>query len=65
MLKLICYGLFIMECQQVPTAPVDAVTFCQAYQPIYWSAADTRETKRQADRMNRVWKRICSPQTQR
>ena len=33
--------------------------FCLTYQPVYWSAKDTRKTKEQVDANNRVWKAMC------
>lgn len=35
-------------------------TFCQLYQPQYWSANDTRKTKENIDTLNRTWKGLCS-----
>ena len=46
-----------LTCTQ-PAAP-PASTYCQLSKPIYWSAADTRKTKEQADVHNRVWKKLC------
>lgn len=41
----------------VPAA--SGATFCQVARPIYWHAADTRQTKVQIDILNRKWKRLC------
>lgn len=56
---LTCYGLvFIMWCEAAQsTVPVDS--FCQLYEPVYLSHADTRATKEQADKLNQKWKAIC------
>ena len=51
-----CYGLlFVFYCGGV--APVDS--YCAIAQPIYWSARDTRKTKEQVDRHNRVLQTVC------
>lgn len=34
-------------------------SFCQIYQPIYMSEADTAETKKQIDNNNAVWLELC------
>lgn len=49
---LVCFGAL----QATPPA---AAPYCDIARPIYWSAKDTRETKEQADRENRKWKRLC------
>lgn len=50
--------LFVyMTCQQ-PAASAGA-TFCQTYAPVMWSKTDSRKTKEQTDKNNRVWKRLC------
>ncbi len=59
---MLCYGLvLVMYCElpPPPKAPPPASTYCQIAKPIYWSAADTRQTKEQADRENRKYKRLC------
>jgi len=43
----------------VPAAPSGGVTYCAVATPFYWSSADTRKTKEQADRINRVGKALC------
>jgi len=61
-MKTICFGIGIMMCHPLDQAPQPAsagATFCQLYQPVYWSAQDTRETKEQVDRLNRKWKAVC------
>jgi|1186.fasta_scaffold255545_2 hypothetical protein len=55
---MICFGLLVMFCQPQAPLPVPD-TYCQIARPIYWSAADTRETKEQIDTENRKWKRFC------
>ncbi len=51
----------MLECA-TPVAPaIQAAPFCSVYEPIYWSANDTRQTKEQVDKMNAVWKRLCVP----
>lgn len=48
-----------LQCD-LPTPPATAgALFCQLYQPVRWSSADTRGTKEQVDSLNRTWKRIC------
>ena len=34
-------------------------SFCQVYEPIYMSKADTEKTKQQIDRNNAAWMEIC------
>ena len=46
-----------LTCTQ-PAPPPD--TYCQIAKPVYWSRNDTRQTKEQVDRHNRVWKRLCA-----
>lgn len=55
-----CVGLLVMWCQVAEPVPAQGATFCQVSRPIYWSAGDTRKTKEQVDRHNRVWKRLCT-----
>ena len=38
---------------------VQHTNYCKTFLPITWGAADTRLTKEQVDRHNRVWKRLC------
>lgn len=59
MASMTCVGfLFFFSCTPASNPPpVD--TFCTRYQPIRWSAADTRGTKEQVDRLNRRWKATC------
>lgn len=57
---MICFGILVMVCQ-LEQQPAPADTFCQIAKPIYWSASDTRATKEQADKHNRVWKKLCKP----
>jgi hypothetical protein len=45
-----------MTCQPAGAAPD---TYCQIAKPVYWSRHDTALTKRQADRENRKYKRLC------
>ena len=33
--------------------------YCDIYKPIMWASADTRLTKEQVDKANRIWKRLC------
>lgn len=57
---MICVGLaIVMWCQLPPAPAVQGATFCQVAKPIYWSAADTRATKQDADRHNRIGRRLC------
>lgn len=49
--------LFLSGC--ATTAGIGGATFCQVAKPIYWTAADTRNTKEQADTHNRVGKELC------
>lgn len=46
-----------LTCTQ-PAPPPD--TYCHIAKPVYWSKSDTRATKEQVDRHNRVWKRLCA-----
>ena len=56
---LTCVGfLFAFTCTP-QTAPSAAVPYCDVARPVTWAAADTRETKAEADRENRKWKRFC------
>ena len=34
-------------------------SFCNIYQPVYTSTADTEETKQQVDNNNVVWLELC------
>lgn len=53
-----CIGfLFYYSCATPTPPPAD--TFCLIATPIYWSARDTRKTREQADRHNRIWKSLC------
>lgn len=56
---MICFGVIVMYCQ-LQGAPVPTDTFCQLYQPVYWSATDSRKTKEQIDTNNRKYKRLCN-----
>lgn len=57
---MLCIGLFVMWCQSAqPPAITAGATFCQVAKPMYWSAGDTRRTKEQADRHNRIGKKLC------
>ncbi len=47
-----------MTCTQTAPAPSGA-SFCSTYRPILWSAKDSRKTKEQADKMNRVYRKVC------
>lgn len=54
----LCIGLGIMFCQtQEPAKVTDS--FCEISKPIYWHSSDTRQTKEQVDKHNRVWSGIC------
>lgn len=58
---LTCTGfafLFVSLTCQPAGAPPD--TYCQIAKPIYWSRNDTRQTKEQVDKHNRVWKQLCA-----
>ena len=56
----LCFGLLVMFCQPPAAPPATAgATFCQTAKPLYWSAADTRRTKEQADIHNRKFKALC------
>ena len=53
------FALFLVHLNCTPpAAPPD--TYCQIAKPIYWSSKDTRITKEQADKHNRIWKRLCN-----
>lgn len=55
-----CFGLLVAWCvASQPAAATAGATFCQVAKPFYWSAADTRKTKEQADRQNRIGKKLC------
>lgn len=62
---MICFGLLlVMVCpQEAPPAPQS--TFCAIYQPVRWSAKDTRGTKEQVDVLNRQWKALCADRAAR
>ena len=40
-------------------SPTVVRNYCDIYTPIRWSSLDTRLTKEQVDKANRIWKRIC------
>lgn len=51
--------LFVsMTCTPVGSPPTDS--FCQLYEPVYWSAKDTRKSKEKNDINNRKFKRLCT-----
>ena len=54
-----CIGLLVVHCFMPDNAPASGATFCQLYQPIFWSATDSRHTKEQVDTLNRMWKGLC------
>jgi hypothetical protein len=55
-----CIGfLFFYSCTTPVETPLDS--YCLIAKPIFWSAHDTRSTKEQTDRHNRVWKSLCAP----
>ncbi len=56
---VVCFGM-IGTAAPPPEAP-----YCDIARPIQWSARDTRETKEQADRENRKWKRLCTAKAKR
>jgi hypothetical protein len=53
-----CFGLLITYCTMQTPAPAGNA-YCQIAKPIYWSRDDTLESKRQIDRENAKWKRLC------
>jgi len=54
-----CIGfLFFYSCTAPAAPPTDS--YCLIAAPIFWSAKDTRKTKEQADRHNRIWKSFCA-----
>lgn len=56
---MLCYGLLlVMWCDQ-PSPPVPSDSYCSVYKPVMWSSKDTRQTKEQVDRNNRVYKSVC------
>lgn len=40
-------------------ATASRASFCDVYSPVYTAAADTAETKAQADGNNAVWLALC------
>jgi hypothetical protein len=44
---------------QAACARVSPASFCALYIPVYTAAADTEETRRQADANNAVWLSLC------
>jgi hypothetical protein len=61
---MICFGILVMVCELTAApAPPPASTYCQIAKPMYWSTADTRQTKEQIDTENRKWKKLCSKPT--
>lgn len=50
-------GIALLKCTTAEAPP--AQTFCQIAEPQTWSAKDTRRTKEQVDRHNRVGKKLC------
>ena len=64
-MNITCLGfLFAFQCQ-VPATPPASAPYCDIARPIYWAPGDTRETKEQADRENRKWKRLCGPSAEK
>lgn len=54
-----CIGfLLFYSCTTPAVPPTDS--YCLIATPIFWSAHDTRKTKEQADRHNRIWKSLCA-----
>jgi hypothetical protein len=64
--SMLCFGIFLMVCNpsQAQEPVVPHATFCETMNtinggPIIWSPSDTRRTKEQADKINRVGKSLC------
>ena len=53
-----CIGFVLFYSCTTPDAP-PTDSYCLIAAPIFWSAHDTRKTKEQADRHNRIWKSLC------
>ena len=60
---MICFGILVMVCELTAQAPPPANTYCQIAKPMYFSKDDTRRSKEQMDTHNRVWKKLCVPDT--
>lgn len=58
-MHMTCFGFLIFFTCFAPEGLADQARFCDVAEPIMLSRADTRLTKEQADRLNRVGKRIC------
>lgn len=56
---MFCAGVFL-KAAGLATSATAGATFCQVAVPHYWSPADTRMTKEQADEHNRIGKRLCN-----
>ena len=56
---MICFGILVMYCVSQQPAVANGATFCQIAKPVYWDATDTRQTKEQIDKQNRIGKRLC------
>lgn len=56
---MFCYGFLVMFWCAAENQKIPVDSFCELYAPVYWSAADTRKTKEQADLNNTRWKAIC------
>lgn len=56
---MICLGILVTYCTPLQQPATAGATFCQTYRPIRWSAQDTRGTKEQVDKMNRIYVRLC------
>lgn len=54
-----CIGVIVAYCITPPLAATAGATFCQIAHPIQWSVNDTRLTKEQVDRFNRIGKKLC------
>ena len=55
-----CFGLVVfMYCIPPTTPAADVARFCAVAKPIRLSHKDTRGTKEQADRFNRIGARLC------
>jgi hypothetical protein len=55
---------YAIACAAILAMPAGCVTasrgdFCSIYRPVYTSAADTAETRDQADDNNALWLALC------
>ena len=56
---MICVGILVAYCFTTDATSPPTDSLCLTTAPIYWSAKDTRRSKEQIDRHNRVYEAVC------